>query len=259
MPFTLAHPAAVVLFRRMNLVWSAVIIGSMAPDFPYLVGSPDYRALGHRWPGILEFTLPAALATVWVFHHVIKRPVIGLLPISLQRRLQSYNRDFPFGPARRFGTILLSTVLGILTHLVWDSFTHAYSWPWYHMHWLRGWSRVPGFGWTPRYYMLQYGSTFLGLLVIGVWCYAWYRKTEPVREANSRQKLVSRLPLAIAMFVVAGLAGLLRAYLTIGVPHTWAKADLFVLMFGVTVLAFAFWQLLLYCVLVSSHQVWTMP
>ena len=47
-----------------------------------------------------------------------------------------------------------------------------------------------------------------------------------------------------------------RALLVVGMPATRSNADLFVFVFGVTALALAFWQLLLYCVLVSSHQMW---
>ena len=69
MPFTVSHAAAVLPFRKLNLVWSAFIIGSMAPDFPYIVGNTDYRAIGHHFPGIIEFTLPAALLALWRVVH----------------------------------------------------------------------------------------------------------------------------------------------------------------------------------------------
>lgn len=38
MPFTLSHPAAVIPLSRVKwLVPSAVLMGSMAPDFPYFL------------------------------------------------------------------------------------------------------------------------------------------------------------------------------------------------------------------------------
>ena len=39
-------------------------------------------------------------------------------------------------------------------------------------------------------------------------------------------------------------------------PAFRSNAHSFLLIFAVTALALAFWQLLLYCVLVSSHQMW---
>ena len=78
MPFTLSHVAAVLPFRRLNLVWSAFVVGSMAPDFPYIVGSTDYRGLGHEFPGVIEFTLPASILALWLFHVAIKRPACNV-------------------------------------------------------------------------------------------------------------------------------------------------------------------------------------
>ena len=52
MPFTLSHVAAVLPFRKLNLVWSAFVVGTMAPDFPYIVGNTDNRGLGHEFPGV---------------------------------------------------------------------------------------------------------------------------------------------------------------------------------------------------------------
>ena len=66
MPFTVAHAAAALPFRRLNLVWSAFLVGSMAPDFPYVIGTTQYRAFGHDFPGVLLFTLPASFVALVV-------------------------------------------------------------------------------------------------------------------------------------------------------------------------------------------------
>ena len=58
------------------------------------------------------------------------------------------------------------------------------------------------------------------------------------------------------MLAIAAVAGAIRAVVLFGMPATAARADGFILVYAVTSLAVAFWQLLLYCVLVSSHQVW---
>ena len=232
------------------------MVGSMAPDFPYVVGSTAYRSLGHHLPGLIAFTLPASLAALWLFHNVIKRPVAGLLPVSVQERLHGFNGDFRFGPSDRFLLIVGSILLGIATHIVWDAFTHAYTWPWFHIRWLRGWVHLPGLGRVPRYYAMQYGSTIAGLLILALWGWAWYRDTAVERSASPRVRPTSRFPLAVVMFAVAGVAGFLRARAAIGPTLTPANFDHFLLIFGLTALDLAFWEVLLYCVLVSSHQVW---
>ena len=144
MPFTVAHAAAVLPFRRLKPVWSAILVGSMAPDFPYIVGSLKYRSLGHDFPGVLLFTLPASFVVLWFFHIAIKKPMAGLLPVGMQQRLSGQLGEFKFGGVRRTLAITLSIVLGIATHLVWDSFTHAYTWPWRHLVWLRSWLSCAG-------------------------------------------------------------------------------------------------------------------
>ena len=257
MPFTVSHAAAVLLFRRLKLVWSAFIIGSMAPDFPYIIGNTEYRFVGHRLPGVVVFTIPASLAALWLYHNVIKRPMIGLLPGGVQARLRAQVReDFQFGGDGRFLAIMVSTVLGIATHVTWDAFTHAYTWPWRHFAWLRIHVPVPFVGLKPLYGVLQYASTVVGILALAIWVWLWYARSAPQQQPLHKPASKSRFGLALAMCTVAAVIGIVRAALLVGSPLAPARADFFLLIFGVTTLAMAFWQLLVYCVLVSSYQVW---
>ncbi|HKD83223.1 MAG TPA: DUF4184 family protein [Terriglobales bacterium] len=255
MPFTVSHAAAVLPLRRFNLVWSAFIVGSMAPDFPYIVGTEAYRDWGHHFPSLLWFTLPASLIALWFFH-IIKRPIIELLPTGMQERL-SAEGNFSFFPARRFFAILAATVLGIASHLLWDAFTHAHSWPWEHFAFMRIWVRVPVIDHrVPLFSVLQYLSSVVGMLALAVWVLLWYRAA-PLRERQSSTTGTrSRVGLAVAMFGIAAIFGTIRAITLIGIPASLGRVDTFLFVCGVTSLAVAFWQLLLYCVLVSSYQVW---
>jgi uncharacterized protein DUF4184 len=255
MPFTVSHAAAVLPFRKLGLVWSAFIIGSMAPDFPYIIGNVQYRGFGHRFPGIIWFTIPAALFALWMFHNIIKRPIVGMMPVGVQVRLQGDLRSFPFGGAKRFVAILAAIALGIATHIIWDSITHSYTWTYDHFAWLRGWVHVPFIGIMPVASALQYGSSVFGLLALAVWVLLWYRNT-PEPERGSRPVPKSRFALAVGMFAIAGTVALVRALVVVGMPAFRANAHHFLLVFAVTALALAFWQLLFYCVLVSTHQVW---
>src|SRR5271165_6602512 len=110
MPFTLSYAAAALPLRRLNLVWSAFLVGSMAPDLPYITGN-EYRELGHKLPGVLLFTLPASWIVLWLFHTAIKKPVVGLLPVGMQLRLQDKLGDFQFGGIARRAAIGASLVL----------------------------------------------------------------------------------------------------------------------------------------------------
>jgi hypothetical protein len=259
MPLTVAHAAAALPFRKFNLVWSAFLVGSMAPDFPYVIGSTRYRDLGHYFPGVALFTLPASFAVLWFYHWAIKRPVTELLPIGMQQRLRDQLGEFSFDGAGRMWAITVSIILGIATHLVWDSFTHAHTWPWLHFAWLRYAIKVPLVGWMSTFMFLQYVSTFVGFFALGVWILMWYRETAPVPIA-SLPPLKSRVSLAVTIFAIAIAAGLLRAWLLIGaMPRTINHWDWFMLNFAVTAIAVAFWELLFYCLFMTLRQYTAQP
>jgi Domain of unknown function (DUF4184) len=60
-PFTLAHGAAALPFRRLHLVFSGLLVGTFAPDFEYFLRlSPD-DGFGHTLLGTFVLTLPLAL------------------------------------------------------------------------------------------------------------------------------------------------------------------------------------------------------
>jgi len=252
MPFTVAHAAAALPFRRLNLVWSAFLVGSMTPDFPYVIGSLKYRSLGHDFPGVVLVTLPISFAVLWFFHATLKKPIAGLLPVGMQQRVDGQMGAFRFGGAKRLLAITFSIVLGIGTHLVWDSFTHAYTWPWRHLIWLQSSYELPVAGLMPMYGIVQYASTLVGFVALGVWVLSWYRNTAPANSAASSPRFKSRVSLAVFMFAIAGLTGILRAYLlTSPTAYYW---DFFAMRFSVTAIAVAFWEVIIYGLITTSRE-----
>src|SRR5262250_1484731 len=86
MPFTLAHPAAVVPLARLlgkKVVFSALVIGSMTPDFAYPVPGLT-RGPSHSLSGLFWFCLPVGLASYLLFHLLVKRPRAAALPRALR-------------------------------------------------------------------------------------------------------------------------------------------------------------------------------
>jgi hypothetical protein len=253
MPFTVSHVAAALPLRRMDLVWSAFVIGSVAPDFPYVLGTTKYRMLGHDFPGVLWFTVPASLGALWLFHIAIKRPVIGLLPAGFRHRLHQHLGGFRFGGASRFAAIAFSLTVGLATHLAWDTFTHPFTWPWRRWVWLRSWLHVPLAGDTEMDVVLQYASTIIGVVALAVWIALWYRRTAPqAGTLSSERTSYSRLGLGMLALAVAG--GLVRAIVLTGVPRSIDGGDRFLAMFGVTCLAMGFWELLVYSLVTTTRH-----
>ena len=127
MPFTFAHPAAVLpLHRRWPrpFVLSALVIGSMAPDFAYLPPFLASRNLSHNLAGSVVFCVPVGFVVYLAFHLLLKTPLTSLLPARLQRHALRALADSPRLPERPLAVVLLSLWLGALSHLVWDAFTH---------------------------------------------------------------------------------------------------------------------------------------
>ncbi len=105
--------------------------------------------------------------------------------------------------------------------------------------------------------VLQYASTIIGTVALAAWILLWYRDTPPCPEAVL-YKPKCRSLIAFVICAVAAIAGFLRARLVIGgYPITVRGWDLFMMYVGVTALAVAFWELLLYCLLATSRRTWT--
>ena len=167
MPNPIAHPAASIPFARVGMVFSALVVGSISPDFGYFVPLPTPFFM-YTAPGLILFDVPAGLVLLWIFHILIKWPLLSLLPESLQRRLFKQAQGFSFGPLKRFFLILLSLLVGSLTHLIWDSFTHVYGWMVEQFAFLS--ISING---TPLYTILQNLGTILGIGMLIYWFIRW--------------------------------------------------------------------------------------
>jgi Domain of unknown function (DUF4184) len=244
-PFTPAHAAAALPFRRLHLVWSALIIGTFAPDLEYFVRlSPD-DGYGHTLVGSLALSLPLAIVTLWLFHKFVKGPLIDLFPRGIEQRLTVSRGEFPFGGAVRFAWIIASIVVGMSTHLLWDSFTHPNTWLYRRWPLLRAQPRMPLFGTAHVYKALQHASTATGLVILLIWLVLWYRdaKISTVYDATpaARKFSICAVIAAIAL-LVAGV----RALGSTGMPLNHIAAKRFVGLFVVTLIAAMWWEFVLY-------------
>ncbi|MFI5867889.1 DUF4184 family protein [Streptomyces sp. NPDC051546] len=177
MPFTLSHAAAVLpAFRRSGrargpLVGSALVLGSFAPDTFYFAdavvsGLRPYGTFTHSLPGVLtaDALLTAVLAGCWL---LLREPLIALLPGARQGRVHSFVRGEEWRGRRLPSLALwfyLSAVIGSLTHVVWDAFTHVDRF---------GTRTLPELGeplafGLPLYSYLQYGTSALAACFL-VW------------------------------------------------------------------------------------------
>lgn len=253
MPFTLAHSAAALPLRHLRLVPSALIVGTLAPDFEYFLRLSPGHGFGHTPLGTFVFTLPLAIAVLWMFHSFVKLPAAALLPDRMQTRLGPHLNHFQFGGVGHFALIVGSTLVGIMTHLFWDSFTHRNTWAYHRWAALRGSIDVGIAGPMPLYKLLQHGSTILGTAILIIWILQWYGSTSP-NTSGFRAKLThnERLVAAIMVIIIASVAGVIRALVANRMLGGEVAFRGFVGYFVVTAISLVWWQFVVYGVFNSK-------
>lgn len=191
MPFTPSHALVALPFIRTPLIPAAIAIGAMTPDLPLFV-----RGLGlnysftHTFANVIWTALIAfVLFLVW---RVLLRPAIAeLAPLWLSRRLSqewsgggvaAAGRAVGRGSGRGYPLLLaVSLLLGVISHIVWDLFTHEGRW---------GTQLLPGldamWGPMPGYKWLQHSSSVIGLTIIGVWALVWLLRRAPREDVSQR-------------------------------------------------------------------------
>lgn len=149
MPLTFAHPAIAIPFAHTrSLHFTAFVIGTMAPDFEYFLRGYPFGTIGHTWFGMLWLNLPLCFITYVVWQYI--QP-------TLYHYCAIANTTLPF----TMTFFVRSALLGMITHILWDSFTHRSGFFVTHFSLLR----MPLY--FPLYKWLQHGSTAVGLMIIG--------------------------------------------------------------------------------------------
>lgn len=173
MPFTASHPAAVLPLLRFGVPASALVIGTLAPDFPYYLHTPVTALQTHSLRGVLGADLLLGLVAFLVWHLWLVPPLMWAAPAAVQRRIPTRVRGGLGGrlaTARDLALVCVGLVIGALTHVAWDAFTHAGMWgprtlPWLSTTFLQ----LELFRW------LQLASSALGLAVLGWFLLRWWR------------------------------------------------------------------------------------
>jgi hypothetical protein len=198
-PFTVSHVVAVLPLRAgrtgLLLATPPLVIGSMAPDLPSVVGALSLRDLTHQLVG--AFTVDVAITAVGcVVWALVLRPVVADLVPGLAARWGPLRRsERPW--AVRAGLWYLAAAIGCLTHVVWDAFTHAGG---------------AGRAWIPFqrvdvwiFETLQVVSSIVGLAVLAWWTLRWWRSHPPVGEQwndHAPAPMVRRRRTVLAVAVV---------------------------------------------------------
>lgn len=184
MPFTLAHPAAVLPLRGSRYLRSApLIIGALIPDLHnYLPGSfAHYLPGNHAFSGSLTTDLAAGYAAL-AAAFLLRGPLTALL--SARARALCLGALTPFsGRPREWALASVAIVLGVWTHLLWDSFTHIDGWIVHRFAALSAPVTLGPYTGTVCH-LLQYLSSVFGVTVMALW---YRRLPAPPAAASDRQ------------------------------------------------------------------------
>lgn len=191
MPFTVSHAVVALPFVRTPLVPAAIAIGSMIPDLPMflrplgVVGFTYSRTHDYAW---LPMTVVAALGALLLWRVVLRAAAVELAPSWIAERLPIGWSVSPREAFREVWTssrgsvmtvlfLALSLAVGVVSHILWDSFTHE----------ARGGAVLAGldslWGPLPGYKWLQYGSGLVGTLVLVIWAGLWWQR-QPVHSVR---------------------------------------------------------------------------
>lgn len=168
MPFTFAHPVIILPLVKGKIKLfssSALIAGSMVPDFEYFIRFCVKSLYSHTLFGLFLFDLPLCLVLLFVYHIFVRDCLIDHFPIWRNRftKYKQFNWNNYF--KQHWIIVIISILIGAFSHLLWDGFTHAtgyfvqmVSLLSTEMHFLNFKILV--------YKLLQHVSSFIGIIII---------------------------------------------------------------------------------------------
>ena len=128
MPFTFSHPAIVLPLKKIageTLSLTGLIIGSLTPDFEYFIRMSVRSIYSHTVFGLFWFDLPFGLLLTFIYHLVVRDPLISQLPEILNRKLSTFKYfDWLAYFKQNWVIVLVSILIGVASHIFWDDFTH---------------------------------------------------------------------------------------------------------------------------------------
>lgn len=239
MPLTPAHAAAALPISRAlpALPLAALVIGTLSPDFEYLLRLAPHGQFGHSPAGLFVFCVPVSLLAWVVFAAIVRPALAGLLPPEPAAALTTRRPTSPRWRRRSLALGALAAFLGAVSHVVWDGFTHDYGWAVAWLPVLRTevyLTFLPGLPW---YKLLQHGSTLVGGAIVVAWVAVWARRFPPGAWAFAPGQAARSLGVLITLAGVAVAAGLLNGLRAI--PRGAAHASGFAVVGAMAGLALA--------------------
>ncbi|QWT44929.1 DUF4184 family protein [Azospira inquinata] len=220
MPWTFAHPAAILPLRKLGPIrmpLAGLVLGSLIPDLGYYIGRFDLATYAHTMAGVLFFCLPTAFILAFFLVHC-RQFLLAPLP-NPHRTALAHLSPQPLWPLPQAASMAASIILGAATHLAWDAFTHVNGPAVKALPLLREVVFVFGNHPFPAYNLLQHFSTLLGLLILSISYNRWLKRSTPPGISLGQGNLICYVRLCIAALLSIFL-GFIFAFLSAkqGIP-----------------------------------------
>jgi len=169
MPFTFSHPAIILPLKflpRKFISITGIIVGSISPDFEYFIRMKIQSDFSHTILGLIWFNLPLGIVFAYVFHNIIRDNLFSNLPKMLKSRLLKF-RQFGWNEylKNNLFVVIISILIGSISHLFWDSFTHETGYFVVMIPMLSNKISIADFQ-IPIFKIIQHSSTIIGIVVI---------------------------------------------------------------------------------------------
>lgn len=170
-----SHQAPVLPLARLAPRWFSglgLVLGTVIPDLVFIVRLDEHGSpASHSLLGQLYLTVPLVLLTHWLLTALVLPWLLPHLPAGAPLHLGALARSRPARDMKALARIAFSGLVGGLTHIFLDGFTHGdhSGWAVAYLPWLATSVPCPG-GPAPLYDALQLWLTIgLGVLALREW------------------------------------------------------------------------------------------
>lgn len=172
MPLTTSHAAAAWPLSRLfpALPLAAIVIGTMAPDFEYLLRLAPRGRAWHTPGGLLLYAVPAALAVWLAWRTLVRVSLASLLPPAVTASWPHQRLTI-----RECAGALVGAAFGAVSHVLWDGLGHHGGWA---VELVPALQRMVSFGPLGElhaYRVVQHLGTLVGGAAILLWALRWWR------------------------------------------------------------------------------------
>ncbi len=206
MPFTFSHPAIILPLLKISpkrISASALIFGSMAPDFEFFLRMRLERIHGHTISGVFYWDLPLTLLLAFIFHHFVRDALINFSPEPIRSNFAQYiDYNWIEWLKKYWFVFTYSALIGIFSHLFWDAWTHESGFFAKRIPWLLQNSQI--FIWSmPNYMIGQLVSSIVGAAAIGM--VLIYPKKRELSAEQKRNQFYYWAIVSSVLFIVLAL------------------------------------------------------